>query len=116
MSKPFSYWARLVFLKPLWPFKQMRQRGSWYTCPYLMHLQWLVWRLWKRNLYWSEGGYLCERYPKGHGGQVRGWWPDWLVILECCWHNRSFWNMRNWWRDRHWRRGERQRGLKAGSR
>ena len=104
-----QYWLRLYFLKPLWPFKQMRERGSWYTCPYLMHVQWAVSSLWKRDLYWS-GGSLCERlYPSGGGAQVRAWWPDWLVILECCWHNRSWRDMKNWWRDRHWRAEERRR-------
>jgi hypothetical protein len=84
--------------------KQIRQRANWYTCPCLMTLQWWIWRIWKRNLYWSDGS-LCERlYPSGGGAQVRPWWPDWLVILECCLHNRSWWAWRNWWRDREWRR------------
>ncbi len=111
----FGYWARLFFLKPLWPFKQMRERGSWYTCPYLMHVQWLVSLLWKRNLYW-QGGSLCERlFPSGGGAQVRAWWPEWLVILESCWHNRSFWSMKSWWRDRGWRRSWKQRRAKVHS-
>jgi hypothetical protein len=66
-----------------------------YTCPWLMLLQYLLLHLWPfgRPVQIQQGR-VVRVMPAGHGVEVRSWWPKWLILLECAWHNRRFWRRR----------------------
>jgi hypothetical protein len=61
-----------------------------YVCPWLMWLQFGLLRAARRPVYLTPGGLVALRMPKGHGVEVRAWWPRWLILAECWWHNNSW--------------------------
>jgi hypothetical protein len=68
-----------------------------YVCPWLMWIQYLLLRLWPFGRpVRVQAGRVVRIMPAGHGVEVHAWWPRWLILLECAWHNRRFWR---------WRRG-----------
>lgn len=63
--------------------------GGVYTCPNLMYVQYVILRilslfgLTRYPMYRSKtDGRICWRMPKGHGVEVRAWWPEWMIYTE----------------------------------
>lgn len=60
-----------------------------YTVPNLMRIQYVLMRLvpWGRPVR-LRNGYVVRIMPKGHGVEVRPWWPGWLIRAS---HSLSLW-------------------------
>lgn len=60
---------------------------SGYTCPVLMGIQYVMMRLRPPlGTFYPvriRGGRVVYVMPKGHGVEVRPWWPTWLILAEC---------------------------------
>jgi hypothetical protein len=65
-----------------------------YTCRTLIRIDALIWRLRGRRVFWSKGGTLCERMPKGHGVELRSHFPDSWFIAAANIQNRHIWTRR----------------------
>lgn len=63
----------------------MKRTLTAYTCPALMWLQFWIMRLVGRPVFVTDR--ICRRTPKGHGVEVRAWWPVWMILAECWLHN-----------------------------
>jgi hypothetical protein len=54
-----------------------------YTCRLLRRIDRVIYFLVGKKVYWSNSGHLCQRYLKGHSGEVKSFFPDWFYIWAC---------------------------------
>jgi hypothetical protein len=66
----------------------MSDRPNPYTCRLLRRIDGVLWRLRGKEVFWSSDGHLCQRYPKGHGGELPTHFPGRFYVVAASVQNR----------------------------